>query len=281
MPSYYDIPGIHHVAKPFKEIEGCTLEGLIPWITRYTWSPYVYQSVCLLPESEQHSLPCGWHRHSANFKEARFVAFDIDNTDGEPYTLEAAINDWQDSACIIATTKSHQREKVTGNRTYPPQDRFRIITEWERPITCAKELGYNVKLILQMNEPFDPACSDAGRMFFPCEEIVFTNFEGIKQPVRIYEHSKAHIVKQLKKSLFKRKPNQIPPHVIDFIENGKVYGQGRNTCIYVTTLELLRCGIEQEKVVALIEKSPFDRASFSNEEMMRAIKNGVKAYLAE
>ncbi len=263
MAAYYPIvPGVYQFAKGFKNLEHLDLRYLGAIAARYTWIPAALKEP---------------YREKANFLFSDFVGFDVDNTGGVIYPLAQAIEDWCDSACVIGVTRSHQKEKVTkSGEVFPPQDRFRIITQWERRIETIEEYEYNVTKILKMNEAFDTACKDATRAFYPCQKIVFANFDGFKQPVFEYQNSKTHIVKQLRASLFPKKSNRIPRHVKDFIEKGIVFGQGRNISVYVTTIELLRCGIELEKVVALLEKSPFDRASFSQEEMRRTIESAVK-----
>ena len=267
MPSYCRInPGVYKFANDFEPIEPCDLRLLGAIACRYTWSPIVFQDN---------------YRAKKNFKYSAFTGFDVDNTEGEIYTVEQAIEDWCDSAVIIASTRSHMKPKVSGGVEHPPAPRFRIITQWETVITSLDEYEYNMRRIVQNSEPFDGSCVDGARPFYPCTKILYANFDGFKQPVLKYEHSKTQIVKQLKKSLVVNKPNRVPFHVNDFIEKGIVFGRGRNISVYVTTLELLRCGIDLEKVVALIEKSPFDRASFSHEEMIRTIESAAKAYLAE
>lgn len=268
MAAYYPIvPGVYEFAKGFKNLEHLDLRYLGAIATRYTWIPAALKEP---------------YRMKANFLFSDFVGFDVDNTSEVIYPLAQAIEDWCDSLCVIGITRSHQKEKVTkSGEVFPPADRFRIITQWERRIETIEEYEYNVTRILNVNEAFDTCCKDATRAFYPCQKIVFANFDGFKQPVLKYENSKAHIVKQLKKSLFPNKHNRISQHIKDFIEKGIPFGEGRNISVYITTLELLRCGIDLEKVVDLLEKSPFDRASFSHEEMRRTIESAVKTVQRE
>lgn len=264
MPSYCRInPGVYKFANDFEPIEPCDLRLLGAIACRYTWSPIVFQDN---------------YRAKKNFRYSAFTGFDVDNTESEIYTVEQAIEDWIDSDVIIAATKHHMKPKISGGIEHPPAPRFRIITQWERVITSLDEYEYNMKRIVQNCDPFDGSCVDGARAFNPCTKILYANFDGFKQPVFTYENSKAHIVKQLRKSLFPNKHNRVPSHVNDFIEKGIPFGEGRNVSVYITTLELLRCSFDLEKVVDLLKKSPFDRASFSHEEMRRTIDSAVKAY---
>lgn len=263
MPSYHKLnPGVYIYAKNFETLHNCDLRLLGAIACKYTWIPAALKEP---------------YREKKNFLFSDFVGFDVDNTEGEPYTLAQAIEDWADSACVIATTRSHQLPK----NEHPPADRFRIITQWERRIETVEEYEYNTRRILKHNEPFDAACVDATRCFYPCTKIVFANFDGFKQPVFQYENSKTHIVKQLKKSLFLNKNETIQPNVHNFVEKGIVFGGSRNKSVYVTASNLLRCGIDLEKVIALIEKSPFDRAGFPNKELRRTIESAAKRYFGE
>lgn len=263
MASYYpDFPGIYKWAKGFKNIEFVDLRYLGALVTKYTWIP------AALTEP---------YRKKANFLWSEFVGFDVDNTHGEPYTLEQAISDWSDSACVIGVTRSHQKEKVTEGAVYPAADRFRIITQWETRIESISEYEYNTKLIVKNNEPFDKACVDATHAFYPCAKIVFANFDGFKQPVA----KKPEITKEQADyaAVFKDvKNNGIPPHITKFLEKGIVFAGSRNKSVYVTSLTLLENGMDEKKILALLEKSPFSRQDFSESELISTINSAVKSF---
>lgn len=256
MPSYHKLnPGVYIYAKNFETLHNCDLRLLGAIACKYTWIPAALKEP---------------YREKKNFLFSDFVGFDVDNTEGEPYTLAQAIEDWADSACVIATTRSHQLPK----NEHPPADRFRIITQWERRIETVEEYEYNTRRILKHNEPFDAACVDATRCFYPCTKIVFANFDGFKQPVyQVIKDTKP--LSDIARAYIAATPEEIPKHIQRFLKKGIPFGEGRNASVYVTTLKLLRCGIDLEKVIALIEKSPFDRASFSKDEMMRTIKSAA------
>ena len=264
MPSYCrTIPGVYIYAKDFETLHNCDLRRLGAIATKYTWCP------AALAEN---------YRKKANFLYSDFVGFDVDNTEGEPYTLAQAMEDWADSVCVIAITRSHQKEKNTGGTIHPPADRFRIITQWERRIETIEEFEYNTRLILKHNEPFDAACVDATRCFYPSQKIVFANFDGIKQPVKQIE-KKEKTIAEAAYEYMKSKSNRIPSHVDSFIKKGIVFGDGRNKSVYVSTLELLSAGTDPEKVLELLKKSPFDRREFPDHELENTYVSALKRFV--
>jgi hypothetical protein len=266
MAAYYPIvPGVYQYAKGFKNIEHLDLKYLGAIAARYTWIPAALKEPYRLKE---------------HFLFSDFVGFDVDNTGELIYPLAQAIEDWCDSACVIGITRSHQKEKVTkSGEVFPPQDRFRIITQWERRIETIEEYEYNVTKILKMNEAFDTACKDATRAFYPCQKIVFANFDGFKQPVK--DFIKIEVVKEQSDyaKAFRSLVNpNIPLRIKNFLENGIPFKGSRNHSVYVTTLTLLEKGVHPEKIVALLENSPFDRQDFSTTELITAINSAVKKF---
>lgn len=264
MPSYCRVSPNKTVggSKDFEPLDPCDLKLLGKVIQRYMWSPGVFANN---------------HRSTANFLYSDFIGFDCDNNDGEIYSLEEAINNWQDSECIIATTRNHMKEKASDSAVHPAVPRFRVITRWESRITDAKVYQHTVRSYLKNNTQYDRACSDPARMFYPCTKIVFSNYDGYRQPVLdVPQVMKDHRLQQLLTA-----KQGIDATIVKFLKMGKIFGGGRNISVYVSTLTMLRSGYSAEKVLELIEKSPFSREHFSEIELMRAYNNGLQAFLNE
>ena len=121
-------------------------------ILKYVWSPIVWKYGI---------------RKSENFLYADFLVLDIDEPT-EP--LEQTVKRFCDHKIIIATTKSHQKEK-NGIIC----DRFRMIIPFDQRITDVVQYKYNMEFILEQCEFADKACKDAARLFFPCQKIVYVN----------------------------------------------------------------------------------------------------------
>lgn len=123
--------------------------------------------------------PIIWHdglRRKDKFKSSQLIALDFDNG---KMTLGEAIH-WAKSgglAHIIATTKSHQKEK-SGLVC----DRFRMILRSEL-CTSVDDFEYTMKVYSE-NLPCDPACKDGGRFYYPSVEIISVS-EGM--PVKWLE----------------------------------------------------------------------------------------------
>lgn len=253
-------------SKHFETLDPCDLKLLGKVMLRYMWSPSVFRDNL---------------RSTANFLYSDFVGLDVDNSGGEIYTLEEAMNEWADSECIIATTRNHMKEKVINSSaitsTQPPRPRFRIITRWESRITDSRVYQHTLRTYLNTNPQYDKACSDTARMFYPCKEIVFENYDGYRQPV--LELPEIARDPRLEKLVHAKKG--IDPAVEQFLRTGKTFGGGRNVSVYVSTLTLLRAGYLAEKVLELIEKSPFSRLQFSEFELLRAYNNGLQTFLTE
>lgn len=109
------------------------------------------------------------YRNKNNFQSMKCIGLDIDNDkkDKKELRLDDAKAIFKDYKHIIATTRSHQKEK-NGKIT----DRFRVILFLEKEITDNKifEFTWNT---LQNKFPFiDEQCKDSARYWFPSKEIV-------------------------------------------------------------------------------------------------------------
>lgn len=111
-----------------------------------------------------------------NFISADCLGLDFDGG----YSLKDAKKDFSKFKCIIATTKSHQKEK-NGK----VDDRFRVILFLTEPITDIKTFKETYKKLLIKFPKLDKQCSNPSRWFYPSKNVVLTNKEGIKvKPVQ-------------------------------------------------------------------------------------------------
>lgn len=106
-----------------------------------------------------------------NFISTRAIGLDFD----KDYTLEQARTDFKSFQCIIATTKSHQKEK-NGIVC----DRFRVILFLTEEIND-NETFYSTYIKLQNAFPkLDPQVKNSNRWFLPSKEIILINNKGKK-----------------------------------------------------------------------------------------------------
>ncbi len=114
------------------------------------------------------------YRTKKNFQSMRCLGLDIDNDkNGPQLSLEQAKIAFQDYKCMIATTRSHQKEK-NGLVT----DRFRVILFFEHDVTDANVFLRTWFHLKSMFPAMDPACKDESRYWFPSQEVVFIQKQG-------------------------------------------------------------------------------------------------------
>lgn len=116
-------------------------------------------------------------------KESNFVSCDLLVLDvDEGFTLEAAKLTFAPYKHIIATTKSHQKEK-NGK---PAVDRFRVILFFDQPITNIVQYKQNwIRYVVHhfaLKGKIDPL-TDAARFYYPCVRLISQNELGDTLPV--------------------------------------------------------------------------------------------------
>lgn len=137
------------------------LDNIGSIITQKNWSPSVFKL-----DTETQKM----HRNNKNFLSCSVLALDID--DG--MTIEEAKNVFSDYQFIIATTKSHQKDKITPSGVSKPAcDRYRVIIPMDAIVDNSELLrgvwGEAYKLW-----PFiDEACKDAARYYTKSVEVVY------------------------------------------------------------------------------------------------------------
>ncbi len=151
--------------KYVSDVVDITVDQLESIICQSAWSPFLFE-----PDESGRM-----HRHNNSFLETSLMTFDID----EGLSLAEALDRCKNDAVIIATTKSHQVEKVSGKTIKPPCDRFRVILFLERPIISKEEYEATWKAQAKRIGSVDDQCKDLCRFYFPCREVVFRN-HGIK-----------------------------------------------------------------------------------------------------
>lgn len=109
------------------------------------------------------------------FLKTSIIALDID--EGCPITEAKEI--FKDYSHIIATTKSHQKDK--GGKI---EDRYRVVLFLESEIDTESSYKATFKYLQNMAPFVDEACKDVSRFFYPCERVFSINPDGIKVSVQ-------------------------------------------------------------------------------------------------
>lgn len=110
------------------------------------------------------------YRNKDNFLKAETLALDFDSG----MTLNEAKLQFAGYKHIIATTRSHQKEK-NGLKC----DRFRVILNLEQTITDPEIYVSTYKALLDKFPQADKATKDPSRMFYPSTTIISTKLDGL------------------------------------------------------------------------------------------------------
>jgi len=140
-------------------VDAVSMEDIASLVIKHTWSAGVFKDN---------------YRNKNNFLYCDIIGLDFDSN----VTLNWAIDTFKEYKHIIATTKSHQKEK---NGVIC--DRFRVILKLKYPIKTQEEFTATYLELMKL-WPTDPACKDASRQYFPCVEVIAGNNEGLEiQPI--------------------------------------------------------------------------------------------------
>ena len=244
-------------AKGFVSTEILRFSDLALIIGTKVWSPIIWMD---------------GNRKQDNFLRADFVALDFD--DGE-LSLDEAKRIWCDSNHIIATTKSHQKEK--GNKR--ACDRFRVVLELSRSLNELKHYKETMRHLVD-RYPCDPACKDGGRFFYPCTNVVSVCSDGYQEdPVMLSPAREAFRETKKMQRLHKyQMTGEYPLWLNAFLEDGVCIGDGRNHTVYVAIRRLLDLGVHEDKAIALVRHAPIVSGSFTAEERDHTIKSACDGH---
>lgn len=188
----------------------------------------------------------GWfnnnHRKNENFKGSEFIGLDFDNG----MSIETALETFKEYTHIIGTTKSHQKEK-----SGVIADRFRVILKLDKEITNYQDYKATATALLTKYPQADVKCSDAARMFYPCVEILSSNFNGLSIPI-FY-----HVAKEvLKTTVSPTVKGTLARSTVDFIAFGAPSSEDKNKIsngrLFKAAVDCFEQGYNQQETVALL-----------------------------
>lgn len=105
-------------------------------------------------------------RSNDTFESCEYLVLDVDSG----FTLEQAKEEFKDYIHIIATSKSHQKQK-NGIVC----DRYRVILFFHEPITNKEVYSYNWSLAKELWPFIDPQCKDPARFYYPSIDLISSN----------------------------------------------------------------------------------------------------------
>lgn len=213
-------------------------------------------------------------RARENFLSCKYAALDFD--DGT-WTLETA-EAWckaQGYSAIIGTSKSHQLQKITPKGVVRPAvDRFRLVIPFDTVITDKATYEFNMRRLVELT-PCDPSCTDAARYFFPCKEIVFSQF-GVKSlPVHPPDDDHEAEVQEYQEAEVKEitETGQLPLWLMQSLWFGAEEG-GRHKACYRIGATLARAGKSEQEIISAIMQGPL--GAIGVDDVKRAVRNGIK-----
>lgn len=234
-----------------RDFQLCSGFGLLERaITKVVWSPSVFFDGI---------------RGENSFAFSDFMALDFD--DGQ--TIAEIQRAFEDSAYLIATTRSHLKEKKGV-----VAERFRLVVPWEERIRDLPTYRASIGSYIDRFEA-DQACKDGARFFWPCVQVIayqppadgleLASITAPKPPKEYQPRRDAISGKRL-----------LPRHIVEFLTVGTVFGEGRNVSCFITAKELCEGGISEAEALEVINNSPFDRTGFRECEIQSAVRSAFK-----
>jgi len=243
----------------FKAFTPKTGEEFCDTICTKAWSPIIWED---------------GFRKKQNFLTSEYLSLDFD--DGR-WTLDAALT-WvmeHGYKAIIATTKSHQLEKISSKGVVTPAtDRFRVVIPFSREIDDIETFEYNMKEVMKIC-PVDISCKDGGRFYFPCKEIVHF-LDGGNYPVIEYtdamKKENSDGLLNHKKKLLEHKKNSTISRWVFSVLYGNTKTGDRHKTAYRMGAELKACGWTLEAIYAVCNST--NLKDIGVDELQRAVTNG-------
>jgi len=229
-------------------------------ICHHVWSPIIFKGSHEFDDNYEPTR--GGYRCAENFHSSYWCALDFD----DDLTLRQAVeNVFCDYVHVIATTRSHQKQKngVTV-------DRFRVCLPWTTPITKREDYEYNMRIVID-RVGADPQAKDGARLFYPCVQIISTADEGetmdweTPPKIKVYEPLPINKLKV------------IPGFIAGFLKYGAPENERNTTCFRIAC-GLYATGYNEDDIFALIIKSPIpiDGSEKVRNEVCLAIKSAIK-----
>lgn len=227
-----------------EQVEINNLLDLGPLITQHDWSPGLYKNN---------------YRNLENFEAMDVIALDFD----EGMSLEQAALEFSGSEHIIATSRSHQKQKH-GKVC----DRFRVVLKLDRPITSDAEYKATFNAIRKAFPAADAQCSDASRMFYKSPKVYATGIGATVEP------QVPEVTKEKPKSAGVELPEgmrgKLARSTLEFITIGASVGS-RNGTAFKAARDMFQNGFGQEEAESVLSQSPSVGGDFTVSELKVAI----------
>ena len=208
-------------------------------------------------------------RRADNFESANWLMLDFD--DGKK-TLRDICSTFREHTFVAVTSKSHQKFKGDN----PPCDRFHIYAQL--PITVTDRKSYT--LISRYYAELlgsDRQCSDAGRMFGPGIEVVYSQIGAPLPAIDIKELMQKDKDKGIIRNYYARRYDDSQPAWIDsLLRQGPDAGSSRNSACFRVAARKKKDGWTIEQTVDLLMKSAIPIGLGVEQEVINVVRSAFK-----
>lgn len=238
---------------------------------------YALQSLIVKPQVWSPIVWAGGKRNKESFSSSQLIALDFDS--GE-WSLGDAIEYVQQLAvaAVVATTKSHRREKVSGAKRSPPCDRYRMVLLAD-VCTSRDDFEYTMRSYAQ-SVPCDAACVDGARYYFPCNEVAWYQdgaaASWLACPFEETAEAKALAYSAPCDPADYRNLWSLPFNVAVYIMHGALHERHKKA--YIVGCELARRGFGPDEILELFrqKRSPLLHIGEGKDHVGRCIENACK-----
>jgi hypothetical protein len=218
-------------------------------------------------------------RRIETFKEMTILGLDIDNFDKKnpdkpKMMLHEALIAFADYKCIIAPSKSHQKEKH-GVIT----DRYRVILFLSSPITDVATFAATWNDLFKKFPAIDDQCKDVSRYWDKSLTIAYANEHGVLvDPVKPSEEEVKPTVAidaATVQTIAGKRRGRVPSDVAELVVTGVKPGS-RDTTFYKAAKSLQRANWEFHEALEFLRCVPIEGADFTEADLFRVVESAFK-----
>jgi KaiC/GvpD/RAD55 family RecA-like ATPase len=209
------------------------------------------------------------YRSNGTFKGSYYVGLDFD----AGMSLNEAKLKFAKYEHIIAISKSHQKEKITGTGVVkPPCDRFRVILKCNSFIDNEKDFKATVTKLMEIYPDADPQCKDAARYFYSSPEIISYRLDGEKIPLVKY------VKPEKKVDVSPNTKGELSRRTMDFLlntpESKTNPGSLSNKRLFAAAVDMNEQGYTEQEAIDKIQAASINKYGELSENDLKTIGSG-------
>lgn len=221
----------------YEPVKDCSFDKIKELITTTKWSPGIFQNN---------------KRNLKSFMYADCIGLDVD----DDLCLDEAVELMKDYKCIIAPTKSHNKDK-NGKTAH----RFRILVFTDGRITNEKDYTATWKELEKIMPQLDGAAKDGSRYYEPSIFVFFSNANGKPFPISKYVKSDTQL-----SIVEDNNTTKVNPGTADFLLNLAPHGQ-RNGRLFAAAADTRANGWTQDQFIKAIKEAIQRTSNWGHDEL--------------